>query len=241
MIAAVLLSGGLDSTTVMYQAMADGAAGILAVSADYGSRHNQKELISARMVVAYAQDRWIPKEIRHQIIEMPDIFAGGRSALMGDVPVPQENYNAEGESVTVVPFRNANLISTAVTLAEVQRCDRVYAGMHASDHNRWAYPDCSPEFLGAMANAAYVGTLGRVRLVFPFVWMTKAEVVTRGALLGVPFSLTWSCYMGGEKHCGKCPTCLERIAAFIEAGYGDSVPYAVDVPFVGLEDPDVHN
>lgn len=226
--AAVLLSGGLDSTTALYQAINDGAEYVLAINATYGSRHNRRERDSFVRIVNYASR--LDVEIVPMLIEMPDIFKGGRSALMGDIPIPQEEYNAEGESPTVVPFRNANLIAAAVTLAEVHNCSKVYAGMHASDHNRWAYPDCSPEFLGAMANAIWVGTLGRIRLVFPFVWMTKAEVVTRGALLDVPFHLTWSCYQGGQLHCGVCPTCRERIDAFAEALYGDPVDYEIEVP-----------
>ena len=229
--AVVLLSGGLDSTTVLYQAMHDGAEEILAVTYAYGSRHEAKEIQAAKDVIdrAYLHEDDIGW-MEHQIITLPKIFSGGGSALMGDVDVPQEEYkdydfDKEGESVTVVPFRNANLISMAITLAEVKGYSRVYAGMHASDHSTWAYPDCSPEFLGAMANASYTGTLGRVRLVFPFVWMTKAEVVTRGVLLNAPLHVTWSCYQGRYAHCGECPTCLERISAFVEAGWKDPVPY----------------
>jgi 7-cyano-7-deazaguanine synthase len=228
--AVVLLSGGLDSTTALFQAVHDGAKEILAVNASYGSRHMDAEYESFVKVVNYVRGL-VP--ITPKVVTMPDIFRGGHSALMGDIDVPTEEYNdveTEGESPTVVPFRNANLISAAVTLAEVENYSKVYAGMHASDHTKWAYPDCSPEFLGAMANAIWVGTLGRVRLVFPFVWMTKAEVVTRGALLNVPFHLTWSCYLGGRVHCGICPTCRERIAAFAEALYRDPVEYGIATP-----------
>ncbi len=229
--AVVLFSGGLDSTTVMYQAIADGADQIVAVTFDYGNKHAYREtqaaidiMIGVRTVV----------DCGHRIIALPKIFSGGRSAVMGDVEMPMEEYknyeSGEGESITVVPFRNANLISGAVTIAEVYGFDKVYAGMHATDYGSWAYPDCTPEFLGGMATAIYVGTLGRVRLVFPLIWMTKAEVVTRAALLGVPIRLTYSCYEGGQRHCGRCPTCLERIKAFVEAGYQDPVAYESGVP-----------
>lgn len=242
--AVVLLSGGLDSTTVLYQALADGAKEILAVTYAYGSRHEGKEIQAAKDVMdhTYVQDMFTTL-LEHQVIDLPKIFSGGGSALMGDVDVPHEEYKdydggPEGESITVVPFRNANLISMAITLAEVKGYSRVYAGMHASDHSTWAYPDCSPEFLGAMANAAYAGTLGRVRLVFPFVWMTKTEVVTRGVLLDAPLHVTWSCYEGRYAHCGECPTCLERISAFVEAGYKDPVEYitAIEAAMDGLEE-----
>lgn len=229
--AVVLFSGGLDSTTVMYQAVADGADQIVAVTFDYGSKHAERE-IQAAIDILEGVASIIP--VGHRIIALPKIFSGGKSAVMGDVDMPMEEYknyeSGEGESVTVVPFRNANLISGAVTIAEVYGFDKVYAGMHATDHSTWAYPDCTPEFLGAMANAIYVGTLGRVRLIFPLIWMTKAEVVTRAALLGVPVRLTYSCYEGGHRHCGRCPTCLERINAFVEAGYKDPVAYESGVP-----------
>ncbi len=220
--AVVLFSGGLDSTTALYQARADGAEEIHAVTFDYGAKHGRREIHAAQEIAVTAAEY-------HTVIDMPRIFSGGKSAVMGDVEMPMEEYkdyeSGEGESITVVPFRNANLISAAVTVAEVNGFSRVYAGMHATDHGNWAYPDCSPEFLGAFSSAIYVGTRGRVRLVFPLVWMTKAEVVTRGAVLGVPFRLTYSCYEGGQRHCGRCPTCLERMNAFVEAGYKDPVTY----------------
>lgn len=225
--AAVLFSGGMDSTTVLYQAMADGAKEVLAITFNYGSKHAAREIAAADDIMQRVLDM-VPSV--HIILKLPNIFGGGKSALMGDVDMPVGGYNHEGESVTVVPFRNANLISAAVTLAEVAKFSKLYVGMHATDYGNWAYPDCTPEFLGAMANAIYVGTMGRVRLVFPLIWMTKAEVVTRGALLSVPFSLTWSCYEGGHRHCGRCPTCLERMNAFVEAGYKDPVTYVTGFP-----------
>lgn len=220
--AVILFSGGLDSTTVMFQAIADGAEQIVAVTFDYGSKHARREIQAAVDIMDGVMG---VMNAHHRVVLMPKIFGGGKSALMGDVDMPMEEYKREGESVTVVPFRNANLISSAVTLAEVHGFDKVYVGMHATDYGSWAYPDCTPEFLGGMAGAIYVGTLHRVRLVFPLIWMTKAEVVTRAALLGVPTRLTWSCYEGGQRHCGRCPTCLERINAFVEAGYQDPVTY----------------
>lgn len=241
--AVVLFSGGLDSSVALNQAMNDGAEEIIALTATYGSLHQTQEWQAAVDVTDEIFSRSPnPCYLDHVTVPLPNIFGGGASAVMGDVPIPQEEYKdyestTEGESVTVVPFRNANLISIAVTMAEVKGYSKVYAGMHASDHGRWAYPDCSPEFLGAFAAATYVGTMGRVRLAFPFVWMTKAEVVTRGVLLDVPLHLTWSCYLGGQVHCGKCPTCLERINAFVEAGWKDPVEYAMPIgEFKGLEE-----
>lgn len=229
--AVILFSGGMDSTTALYQAVADGAKEVLAITFDYGSKHAEREITAAKEIMTSVVSV-IPSQ--HVVLKLPSIFGGGKSAVMGDADMPLEEYkdyeSGEGESITVVPFRNANLISAAVTLAEVAGFSKVYVGMHATDYGSWAYPDCTPEFLGAMANAMYVGTMGRVRLVFPLIWMTKAEVVTRGALLNVPFNLTWSCYEGGHRHCGRCPTCSERIKAFIEAGYRDPVTYVTGFP-----------
>lgn len=241
--AVVLLSGGLDSTTVLAQALYDGATEVIAVTVLYGSLHAEKELQAAVDVMDFMFTH--EKDVchfDHEVVHFPKIFSGGASALMGEAEMPQEEYrdynaSAEGESITVVPFRNANFISIATAMAEVKGFNRVYAGMHASDHTTWAYPDCTPEFLGAMANATYIGTMGRVRLVFPFVWMTKTEVVTRGVLLDAPLHLTWSCYMGQSAQCGKCPTCLERINAFVEAGWSDPADYLIKVQeFEGLEE-----
>jgi 7-cyano-7-deazaguanine synthase len=233
--AVVLLSGGLDSSTALYQAIVDGADEVMAVSIKYGSKHQERETDAASAVVFAAGTQFAEDVIvESRTVQLPKIFTGGHSALMGDVEMPMEVYrdyeSGEGESITVVPFRNANLLAAATTIAEVLGYDRVYAGMHATDHGTWAYPDCTPEFLGAMANALYVGTLGRVRLVFPFIWMTKADVVTRAVLLDVPVGLTYSCYEGRDKHCGQCPTCLERIKAFQEAGYKDPASYEVPIP-----------
>lgn len=238
--AIVLHSGGLDSSTALYQAIADGAEEVLPLTITYGNKHATRERKAAAQVGNRIRELGLVNIPGHPVIQLPNYFGGGHSAVMGDVEMPLEEYrnyeSGEGESITVVPFRNSNLISVAVTVAEVRGFDRVYAGMHATDHGAWAYPDCSPEFLGAMAAAIYVGTLHRVRLVFPFVWMTKTEVVTRAALLNVPLGLTYSCYQGRERHCGKCPTCLERIKAFVEAGYKDPAEYEIAVPeFEGLE------
>lgn len=216
----VLLSGGMDSAVALAQALKDGEC--WAVSIQYGSVHQEAERLAARQLVEYFN-------VQHQEVGLPPyIFEGGESALMGEREIPKEEYHditKETPSATIVPFRNANLISIATSLAESRGFDEVWVAMHATDHGGWAYPDCSPEFVGGMANAVYVGTLHKVRLVTPFLWMTKAQIVTRGVALDVPFELTWSCYRGGTVHCGECPTCLERIKAFIDAGWIDLVAY----------------
>jgi 7-cyano-7-deazaguanine synthase len=144
--------------------------------------------------------------------------------------IPNVDYkDIEGVSPTYVPFRNGQLLSKAAALAQAEGFSELYFGAHAEDAQNWAYPDCTPEFIGAMANAIYIGTYHKVRLCTPLEWLTKTEVVALGDVLGVPFHLTWSCYAGGEKHCGTCPTCRARHQAFYDAVVDDPTEYA-DVP-----------
>jgi len=219
----VLLSGGMDSTTALAQAIKQSDE-VVALSLLYGSKHQASENGAAQMVVRHYG-------ILREVIAMePEVFAvpGGSALLEGGQEVPNEEYHdpeKESPSATVVPFRNANLISQAVAYAEAHGFDRVWVAVHASDAQGFAYPDCTPEFMGAMAAAVYVGTHRKVRLEVPFQWMTKAGIVQRAHSLGVPLQLTWSCYRGGKLHCGACPTCLERIKAFETAGFVDPVVY----------------
>lgn len=223
----------MDSTTALAQALEDGCESILAVSFDYGSKHGVAELTSAYRVV-----EWYAPKVAHRVITMPNIFHGSGSALMGEAEMPAGAYkdpNREGPNSTEVPFRNANMLSIATTLAMANGCQYVYAGMHGTDAQGWAYPDCSPEFLGAMANAIYVGTMHRVRLIAPFMHMKKSDIVTRAAILEAPLQLTWSCYEGQLVQCGVCPTCVERIDAFVVAGFADPVPYMTPVNWSDYE------
>ena len=238
-----LLSGGMDSTVAMAQAIQQqDPEVVIACSFPYGSKHNAAETAAAANLVDWYQ-RETAIDIRHQIVQMPNVFAGGQSALMGDVAMPHLTYKeiaeGDGPSPTVVPFRNANLISLATSIAVVNDLKEkdpvtVVCGMHAEDARNWAYPDCTPEFLGAMANAVYIGTYNRVRLQFPLIWMMKSDIVRVGLEFGVPFHLTWSCYepvsVGTTvMPCGKCPTCVERIQAFKVNGEEDQVEYAIPI------------
>ena len=236
--ALVLHSGGLDSTVALALAIRDnGKNNVATISIDYGSKHATQELRASLYICAALGVS------RRYKVDLPNIFAGGDSALMGDIEMPHVDYatlhNAEGPSPTVVPFRNANLISIATTIAARDHFGLVYVGMHAEDAHNWAYPDCTPEFLGAMAACVYIGTYKQVRLVFPLCWMMKREVVQLGDRLQVPFHLTWSCYdpfdLGPDEnpitaqryiHCGKCPTCVERKEAFAAANILDPTDYA---------------
>lgn len=238
--AVVLFSGGMDSATVLEMAIRDNPNGeIIALSAHYGSRHNGVERMAARQIVEWHLTNGYGVELRE--VQLPDIFKGGHSALMSDADTPMPNISYQeiaksaGPSPTVVPFRNAHLLATAVTLAIIEEASLVYAGMHAEDARGWAYPDCTPEFLGPMAAAIYVGTYHKVQLRVPFQYAMKADIVRLGAQLGVPYHLTWSCYQPKVDppdtqtplHCGKCPTCIERIEAFKQNRLIDPVEYAV--------------
>lgn len=245
--AVVLHSGGMDSTTALAQAIDDGAESILTVSVRYGSLHMEAEQQAAEDVMKWFEQAHPHIEFQRAVIEMPaEIFKGEGSALMGETAMPHQTYaeiNAnKGPSPTVVPFRNANLISIATSIADARNYDLVYIGAHGEDAHEWAYPDCSPEFLGAMANAIYIGTYQKVRLCFPFIWMTKADIVVRALEVEAPIDLSWSCYNpvwvgpqigenditnGEYVHCGKCPTCIERAYAFALAGFIDPTDYNI--------------
>lgn len=220
----VLLSGGIDSTTCAVLACREfGPENVLALSLFYGQKH-AKEIEAAVEVVRYLGLK------DHLIRKLPDIFQGGGSTLVDpDQPNPETTYEeigkSQGVSPTYVPFRNANLLSAATSLALVKGADTVYYGAHAEDGRNWAYPDCTPEFNGAMANAIFIGSYMKVRLLTPLQWLTKSEVIALGQKIGTPFELTWSCYNGQKKACGVCPTCVSRLKAFEENGMQDPIAY----------------
>jgi 7-cyano-7-deazaguanine synthase len=240
--AIVLHSGGLDSTVVLAKAIDDGAEEVVSLGVKYGSLHNEAEAIAALKVVGFYIYKGL--NISREVINLPsDVFHGGRSALMGDIPMPELTYAEiakwEGESPTVVPYRNGVLLSLAAALAESKGFDWIYAGMHGDDANNWNYPDCTPEFLGSQAAAIYVGTYHRVRLSYPLDFMSKAEVCSLGVRLDAPLAYSWSCYApvlnphySDERdpkyiHCGRCPTCIERHQAFVLNSLEDPTDYAV--------------
>lgn len=224
----VLLSGGMDSTTALAMAAAESSE-VIAVSVLYGSKHSKQEMRAAAMVVEALHVK------EHIKVVMPTgIFTGSGSALLGESEIPNEEYHdptKETPSVTVVPYRNANLISIAGSIAEAHGAQEVWVATHLTDHLGWAYPDCSPEFIGAMSAALYIGTMHKVRLVAPFIWMTKSDIVTKAAKLRTPLNLTWSCYRGEDLSCGACPTCIERLKAFADAGYQDPIIYQDGTPY----------
>ncbi|MBB4187649.1 7-cyano-7-deazaguanine synthase [Sinorhizobium terangae] len=217
----VICSGGLDSVSLAHKIAAEHElVGLL--SFDYGQRH-RKELDFA---AACAERLGVP----HQIIDIREI---GRhlsgSALTDDVDVPDGHYAEETMKVTVVPNRNAIMLSIAFGVAAARKADAVATAVHGGDH--FIYPDCRPEFIDAfqtMQNHALEG-YADVTLYAPYVNVSKAEIVADGARNGTPFAETWSCYKGGAHHCGRCGTCVERREAFHLAGVEDPTQY---------EDPD---
>lgn len=197
--AVLVYSGGLDSTTLLYE-YKDSIA--LAVSFDYGSKHNKRELEFAALNCKRLG-------IRHLVIPLEFMGKYFRSDLLiGGGDIPEGSYADENMKSTVVPFRNGIMLSIAAGLAESYELDAIMLANHSGDHA--IYPDCRPEFIEGMAAAVEAGTYNGVKVVSPYCNMTKRDIALRGRELGVDFSLTYSCYKGGEKHCGRCGTCVER-------------------------------
>lgn len=210
----IILSGGLDSTTMLYD-YADSIA--LALSFDYGSNHNKKEL-------AFAAYHCNQLGIEHIIIPLEFIHQYFHSSLLsGAEAIPEGQYDDESMRSTVVPFRNGIMLAIAAGMAEDRRLSRILMANHSGDHA--IYPDCRPEFVQALAAAVQAGTYNGVELFTPYTHWTKTDIARRGKELGIDYSKTWSCYKGGEKHCGKCGTCTERRQALQEAGIIDTTEY----------------
>lgn len=197
--AVIIYSGGLDSTTLLHEYKDEIA---LAVTFDYGAKHNAAE-------IACAKENCKRLGIRHMIIPLGFIGQYFRSDLLlsgGDIP--EGNYDEDNMKSTVVPFRNGIMLSVATGLAESMDLDTVLIANHSGDHS--IYPDCRPGFVEAFDKAAKEGTFNGVRILSPYCNIDKREIALRGRRIGVDYSLTYSCYKGGERHCGKCGTCRER-------------------------------
>ncbi len=220
--ALVLFSGGIDSTTCLASAIEQhGKDNVIALSLSYGQKHD-KELQSARKLAKYYN-------VRHMEIDVAKIFENADCSLLAtsDKEIPKETYaeqlkTTQGRPVsTYVPFRNGLFLSVSASVALANDCSVIYYGIHSDDSAGNAYPDCSREFNEAMNSAIFLGSGGQLRIVAPFVGMTKADVVKKGMELGVPYEMTWSCYEGNEKPCGLCGTCRDRIKAFATNGITD--------------------
>lgn len=213
--ALVLCSGGVDSTTLLALAVERyGAENVYALSIFYGQKHD-RELEAAKQVARYYG-------VEQRFFDLAPIFAESDCSLLAasSAQIPHETYAAqlanESDALvsTYVPFRNGLFLSSAASIALSLDCSVVCYGAHADDWAGCAYPDCSQEFVDAMASAIEQGTGGQLRLVAPFVQWPKARIVEEGLKRAVPYELTWSCYEGGEEPCGTCGTCLDRKRAF---------------------------
>lgn len=212
--AVIVVSGGMDSITMLYDYHERIA---LAVTYDYGSKHNAKE-------IPFAQLHCRRLGIEHIVIPLGFMQQYFQSSLLqGGEEIPEGHYAADNMKSTVVPFRNAIMLSVAVGMAESRGLQSVFIANHAGDHT--IYPDCRPEFIRAFDATAASGTYNHVRIEAPYTNLSKADIARKGALLGIDYAETWSCYKGGDVHCGRCGTCVERREALAEAGIADTTAY----------------
>lgn len=210
----IVLSGGMDSVTMLYEYRSDIA---LAVTFDYGSNHNAREIDCARLHCRRLG-------IEHLVIPLAFMKEYFRSSLLeGAESVPDGNYDDSNMRSTVVPFRNGIMLAAACGLAESRGLRHVMLANHAGDHA--IYPDCRPGFVQAMSAAMNAGTYNGITVMAPYTSLTKTEIARHGKKLGLNYAETYSCYKGGEKHCGTCGTCAERKEALREAGIEDPTDY----------------
>jgi len=210
----IVVSGGMDSITLLYEKKDEIALGI---SFDYGSNHNHNELPLAalhcqRLGIAHVV---IPLGFMHQYFKS--------SLLESGANVPDGSYDEDNMKSTVVPFRNGVMLAVAAGIAESNGLTKVLIANHGGDHT--IYPDCRPEFIAAMDAAVKAGTFANVHVVAPYTNISKADIARRGSSLGIDYAETWSCYKGGDVHCGTCGTCVERKEALREAGIEDNTKY----------------
>ena len=215
-----LLSGGLDSSTVLSYAISKGYE-VIALSFDYGQRH-RKELESAKKIADYYG-------VKHKIMKI-DLRAIGGSALTDDIEVPDVTLGAIGKEipVTYVPARNTILLSLGLGLAEVTDSSKIFIGANALDYS--GYPDCRPEYFEAINRTFDLATKktvegGKIEVEAPLLRFSKADIVKLAHSLKTPLELTWSCYNGKERACGVCDSCKLRLKGFMEAGFEDPIKY----------------
>ena len=228
--ALVLSSGGVDSTTCIGIAVDKyGKENVITASLYYGQKHD-KELECARKIAEYYGVRHIEEDISNVMKYAKDVctLVKGGNEIEHKSYAEQIKENGEGRVATYVPFRNGLFLSIAAAYADSlfpgESVD-IYYGAHADDATGQAYADCSPEFADAMNKAINIGTYGKININRPLINMNKAEVVKTGLALKVPYELTWSCYEGKDKACGKCGTCIDRLKAFELNGIKDPIEY----------------
>ena len=221
--ALVLSSGGIDSTTALAMAVEKhGAQNVVALSIQYGQKHDRELEASAAVAEYY--------KVKQISVDISNIFDYSDCALLkhSKAEIPRESYaqqiiktRQEKPVPTYVPYRNGLFLSVAASIALEFECGIIYYGVHADDAAGYAYPDCTDAFNDAQARAIYEGSGKAIEIEAPFVHMTKAEVVKKGLELGVPYELTWSCYEGGNTPCHTCGTCIDRERAFEQNGIRD--------------------
>lgn len=204
----------MDSITMLYEYKERIALGI---SFDYGSNHNARE-------IPFAAIHCERLGIKHIVINLGFMHQYFKSSLLeGAEAIPEGNYDEENMKSTVVPFRNGIMLSIAAGVAESNGLKYVMMANHGGDHT--IYPDCRPEFVSAMSEATRLGTYPGIEVLAPYTGITKSDIARHGKALGIDYAETWSCYKGGEHHCGKCGTCRERIEALADAGIEDHTVY----------------
>lgn len=221
----VLMSGGLDSSTVLALAVEKaGQENVMALSINYGQKH-EKEIEAAKKICIFYGVEQVERECK-------EIFEGTECSLIDQSKnIPLKNYadqlaETKGNPVTTyVPFRNGLFLAMAASIALIHGCDVLMYGAHRDDAAGNAYPDCSEEFNQAIARAIWLGSGKQIKVEAPFIDKNKSDIVKEGIRLRVPYEKTWSCYQGGDKPCGKCGTCLDRIKAFDINGVEDPMKY----------------
>ena len=210
----LIYSGGIDSTTMLYE-YSDRIA--LALTFDYGSNHNANE-------IPFAREHCRQLGIEQVVIPLDFMARHFHSSLFeGADAIPEQDYDEGNMRSTVVPFRNGIMLAIAAGMAESRDLAHVMMANHAGDHS--IYPDCRPQFVDSMSAAIAAGTYQGITLLAPYTHLSKGDIVRRGAELGVDYARTWSCYKGGDLHCGRCATCRERHQAFIDADVPDPTTY----------------
>lgn len=213
----LVFSGGLDSAVAAWELKSRGCE-LRLLSFDYGQRH-KKELLAAKELAN------LVGAIEHKVVDLSAIrqLLSGSSQTDNSIPVPEGHWAEESMKKTIVPNRNMIMLSLAAAYAISIKANQIVYAAHSGDHA--IYPDCRPDFIAALSSAVEKADWHKISLCAPFANMSKAEIVSLGSRLGVPFGKTWSCYKGGEKHCGKCGACAERRESFVLAGVPDPTEY----------------
>lgn len=209
----LIYSGGLDSTVLLYHLLARGHE-VACLGFSYGQKHT-KELQFAR---AICQELGL----FYDVVSLVNVF-GVSSCLIGDGAIPEGHYQDDMMKLTVVPNRNMTMLAIAGAKAITKGCRAIAYGAHAGDHA--IYPDCRPSFVTVMRDALRICHSSPLQLMVPFLYKDKTDIVREGDLLKVPFEKTWTCYKGGDSHCGVCGSCVERREAFIRAKVHDPTFY----------------